>query len=59
MMSADYVHEQGDHGYRAYPYTSYTDILTPLIPASDESDQKSIVPTLTSSTPTTAPVTTD
>src|SRR5208282_2595306 len=31
-------------GYRAYPYTSYTDILTPLIPASDESDQKSIVP---------------
>ncbi|HKN73348.1 MAG TPA: hypothetical protein VJX30_20105, partial [Terriglobales bacterium] len=44
LMSADYVHEQGDHGYRAYPYTSYTDILTPLIPASNESDQKSIVP---------------
>jgi hypothetical protein len=24
MVSADYIHEQGDHGYRAYPYPTAT-----------------------------------
>jgi hypothetical protein len=35
LVSADYTHEQGNHGYRAFPYTSGTNVLTPLIPASD------------------------
>jgi Carboxypeptidase regulatory-like domain/TonB dependent receptor len=47
LMSADYVHEQGNHGYRGFPYTSGTNIFTPLIPASDPSyatDQSNVVP---------------
>jgi Carboxypeptidase regulatory-like domain/TonB dependent receptor len=47
LVSADYVHEQGNHGYRAFPYASGTDLLTPLIPASDPyyaNDQASVVP---------------
>ncbi|HYA23374.1 MAG TPA: hypothetical protein VEF05_04385, partial [Terriglobales bacterium] len=47
LMSADYVHEQGNHGYRAFPYTSGKNIFTPLIPASDPSyatDQANVVP---------------
>lgn len=46
-VSADYTHEQGNHGYRAYSFTSGVNLLTPLIPASDpnyESDQQSVVP---------------
>ena len=46
-LSADYVHEQGNHGYRAYSYASDTDIFTPLIPTSDpnyDADQQSVVP---------------
>jgi hypothetical protein len=43
-ISADYVHEQGNHGYRAYPYTSGADLFTPLIPTSDTTDQQSVVP---------------
>jgi hypothetical protein len=46
-MSADYTHEQGNHGYRAYSYTSDTNFFTPLIPASDPTydlDQQSVVP---------------
>src|SRR5271169_114045 len=35
LVSADYVHEQGNHGYRGFPYTSGTNLLTPLIPASE------------------------
>jgi hypothetical protein len=31
LASADYVHEQGNHGYRAFPYTSGTNLFTPLI----------------------------
>jgi Carboxypeptidase regulatory-like domain/TonB dependent receptor len=50
--SADYVHEQGNHGYRAYSYASDDgegngDIFTPLIPTSDPSydaDQAAVVP---------------
>jgi hypothetical protein len=47
LMSADYVHEQGNHGYRAYPYTGGTDIVSPLIPTSDPNyaaDQANLVP---------------
>jgi carboxypeptidase family protein len=44
LVSADYTHEQGNHGYRAFPYTGGTDLLTPLIPASDTTDQQNIVP---------------
>jgi hypothetical protein len=45
--SADYVHEQGNHGYRAYSYTSDGNVFTPLIPTSDPSydaDQQNVVP---------------
>ena len=31
LASADYAHEQGNHGYRAFPYTSGTNLFTPLI----------------------------
>src|SRR5271170_4528527 len=49
LVSADYTHEQGNHGYRAFPYTSGTNLLTPLIPASESpaeyvADQQSVVP---------------
>ncbi len=44
LASADYIHEQGNHGYRAFPYTGGTDLFTPLIPASDTTDQQNIVP---------------
>jgi hypothetical protein len=49
MLSADYTHEEGNHGYRAYSYTGGTNLFTPLIPASDPnyaSDQAGIVPDL-------------
>ena len=48
-VSADFTHEQGNHGYRGYSYTSDTNLFTPLIPASDPSydaDQQSVVPNL-------------
>ncbi len=50
LVSADYTHEQGNHGYRAFPYSSApTDagvptITSPLIPASDTADQQALVP---------------
>jgi len=47
LMSADYVYEDGLHGYRAFPYTSATNLFTPLIPASDPNyatDQANVVP---------------
>jgi hypothetical protein len=53
LVSADYVHEQGNHGYRAFPYSSApttpaipstTTITSPLIPASDTTDQMAFVP---------------
>ncbi|MFZ3265704.1 MAG: carboxypeptidase regulatory-like domain-containing protein [Terriglobales bacterium] len=53
LASADYVHEQGNHGYRGFPYTSGINpatpnvpptITSPLIPASDPDDQKAFVP---------------
>jgi hypothetical protein len=48
-ISADFTHEQGNHGYRGYSFTSGTNLVTPLIPASDGSytaDQQSVVPNL-------------
>ncbi len=47
LASADYVHEQGNHGYRAFPYTSAANLFTPLIPSSDPdyaTDQINVVP---------------
>jgi hypothetical protein len=47
LVSADCTHEQGNHGYRAFPYTSGTNLFTPLIPTTDPYyviDQSSVVP---------------
>jgi hypothetical protein len=47
LASADYTHEQGNHGYRAFPYTSGVNLLTPLISSSDPdyaADQANVVP---------------
>jgi Carboxypeptidase regulatory-like domain/TonB dependent receptor len=47
LASADYVHEQGNHGYRGFPYAGGTNLFTPLIPTSDlnyASDQANVVP---------------
>jgi hypothetical protein len=49
MLSADYTHEEGNHGYRGYSYTGGTNLFTPLIPVSDPnyaSDQAAVVPDL-------------
>jgi hypothetical protein len=48
-VSADFTHEQGNHGYRGYNFTSDANLFTPLIPVSDPSydaDQQSVVPNL-------------
>jgi hypothetical protein len=48
-LSADYTHEQGNHGYRGYSFASGANLFTPLIPSSDPSydaDQQSVVPNL-------------
>jgi hypothetical protein len=34
-LSADYIHEQGNHAYRAYSYTGGTNLFTPLISPSN------------------------
>jgi hypothetical protein len=47
VMSADYVFEDGVHGYRPLPYTSGTNLFTPLIPTTDPdyaTDQANVVP---------------
>ncbi|MGB6330205.1 MAG: carboxypeptidase regulatory-like domain-containing protein [Candidatus Sulfotelmatobacter sp.] len=44
LASADYVHEQGNHGYRAFPYSGGSTLFTPLIPATDTTDQAAVVP---------------
>ena len=47
LASADYVHEQGNHGYRAFPYAGGTNLFTPLIPTTDPNyatDQANVVP---------------
>ena len=33
LMSADYVHEQGNHGYRAFPYTGGANLVSPILGA--------------------------
>jgi hypothetical protein len=48
-LAADYTHEQGNHGYRGYSYTSDVNVFTPLIPTSDPNydlDQQNVVPNL-------------
>jgi hypothetical protein len=42
-LSADYIHEQGNHGYRAYSYTGGTNLFTPLLPLTN-ADQATYVP---------------
>ncbi len=44
-LSADYVHEQGVHGYRRYEYTSGYTLSSPLFP-SDPETQMANVPNL-------------
>jgi len=47
VLSGDYIYEDGLHGYRAFPYTSGTNLFTPLIPTSDPNyatDQANVVP---------------
>jgi hypothetical protein len=49
LVSADYTHEQGNHGYRAFPYTGGVNLFTPLIPAADPeyaTDQMNVVPSV-------------
>jgi len=48
-VSTDFTHEQGNHGYRGYNFTSGANLFTPLIPTSDpnyDADQASVVPNL-------------
>jgi hypothetical protein len=42
-LSGDYVHEQGNHGYRAYSYTGGANLFTPLL-AQDDPVQPAVVP---------------
>jgi len=46
LASADYVHEQGNHGYRGFGYASGSTLTSPLIPASDPDDQQAFVPNI-------------
>ena len=41
--SADYIHEQGNHGYRAYSYTGGSNLFTPELQESDP-NQATYVP---------------
>jgi Carboxypeptidase regulatory-like domain len=42
-LSADYIHEQGNHGYRAYSYTGGTNLFTPQLALTDP-NQSTYVP---------------
>jgi hypothetical protein len=42
-VSAGYIHEQGNHGYRAYSYTGGTNLFTPQVPLTDP-NQSTYVP---------------
>jgi hypothetical protein len=42
-LSADYIHEQGNHGYRAYSYTGGVNLFSPLLSAEDPA-QAAVVP---------------
>ena len=46
-LSADFTHEEGNHGYRGYSFASGANVFTPVIPISDPNygaDQQSVVP---------------
>jgi hypothetical protein len=45
-VSADYTHEQGNHGYRRYQYQAGFTLFSPLFPA-DVTDQRNNVPNIT------------
>lgn len=48
-LSADWIHEQGNHGFRRYQYQAGFTLFTPLIPTSDpnyQADQQAVVPDL-------------
>src|SRR5208283_3837188 len=42
LVSADYVHEHGNHGYRGFSYSSGANLFTPLFPATDATDQTAV-----------------
>jgi Carboxypeptidase regulatory-like domain len=42
-LSADYTHEQGNHGYRGYSYAGGSNLFTPLLPSTSP-DQADFVP---------------
>jgi hypothetical protein len=42
-MTGDFIHEQGNHGYRAYSYTGGTNLFTPQL-ATDDPNQATYVP---------------
>jgi hypothetical protein len=46
MASADYIHEQGNHGFRRYQYQAGFTLFSPLVP-SDVNDQRAVVPNIT------------
>ncbi|HEV2290077.1 MAG TPA: carboxypeptidase regulatory-like domain-containing protein [Candidatus Acidoferrales bacterium] len=49
LMSADWTHEEGNHGFRRYQYEAGYTLTTPLIPTSDpnyRADQQAVVPNL-------------
>jgi Carboxypeptidase regulatory-like domain/TonB dependent receptor len=46
MVSADYIHEQGNHGFRRYQYQAGFTLFSPLFP-SDVTDQRNNVPNVT------------
>jgi hypothetical protein len=43
VLGGDYIHEQGNHGYRAYGYTGGSNLFTPQLPTGDP-DQAVFVP---------------
>jgi hypothetical protein len=43
LLSADYIHEQGNHAYRAYGYSGGLNLFTPLL-ARDDPAQADVVP---------------
>ena len=46
LISADWTHEEGNHGFRRYQYNAGFDLFTPLFPTSDFADQAANVPNL-------------
>ncbi len=44
-LSTDYIHEQGNHGYRGYAFTGGTNFFTPLLSSTDP-NQATYVPDL-------------